>query len=110
MAGRPNREFTEEQTQEIIKLALAGCQTNTIASITGIPEKTLRSNFAELMTQKRAERKYNLRSAQTKAAKKGSATMLMFLGKNELEQNDKHDLAVEGSVTVNIVDYAKAAP
>ncbi len=91
MAGRPRREFTEEQEKEILDLAYTGCKTNTIASITGISETTLTSNFRELMTQKRAERKRDLRKAQNRLCSEGDKTMLIFIGKNDLEQSDKRE-------------------
>ena len=86
--------FTDEQKQEIERLALNGCQNNTIANITGIALTTLKRRFGKLMTKKRCERKFNLRENQTRLAKAFPA-MAIFLGKNELGQVDKQVITDE---------------
>jgi len=96
--GKPKRIFTNTQIAKMKSLALSGCQNNTIATIMDIPKTTLVSNFGQLLTKKRCERKYNLRKQQDKAAKKGNPALLIFLGKNELGQADKQDIAMSGEV------------
>lgn len=81
-------KFTDKQIQHITSLALDGCQNNTIANITGIALTTLKRRFSKLLTKKRCERKHNLRHNQTELAKT-NPTMAIFLGKNELNQQDK---------------------
>jgi hypothetical protein len=90
--GKPKRVFTDAQIKKMKKLALNGCQNNTIASIMGIPVQTIVDNFREVLTKKRAERKNDLRTHQNTAAKKGNPALLIFLGKNELDQADKQDI------------------
>ena len=80
---------------EVIKYALAGCYDKTIARLTGIPETTLKRRCGDLISKKRAERKYNIRAAQDKAIKAGNPAMLIFLGKNELNQVDKQVITDE---------------
>ncbi len=93
--------------KEVIKYALAGCYTKTISRLTGIPEETLRRRCGDLISKKRAERKYNLRVQQNDAAKKGNPALLIFLGKNELNQADKQELSGPGggAIPVSIVDF-----
>ena len=87
--GRPKREFTEAQIRKMKQLALAGCQNNTIATIMDIPIETLTRRFGKLLTKKRCERKLKLRKQQHAAADKGNPALLIFLGKNYLDQADK---------------------
>lgn len=104
--GRPLREFTDEQINQMQDYALAGCQNNTIATIMDIPIETLTRRFGKILTKKRAERKYNIRQAQSdKALISKDTGMLCFLGKNELGQTDKQEIAHSGNIGVEIVNY-----
>ena len=89
--GRPPHKFTNDQINRMSQLALSGCQNNTIATIMDINIDTLLLHFKKLLTQKRCERKYILRTQQNTAAKKGNPALLIFLGKNELDQVDKRE-------------------
>ena len=100
--GRPQTVFTEAQLNQMQQLALNGCMNNTIASIMDIPKSTLVDNCRQLLTKKRCERKNNLRKLQMTAAKKGNPALLIFLGKNELEQADKQE--VEHGVSDGLKD------
>jgi len=80
---------------EVIKYALAGCYDKTIARLTGIPESTLKRRCGALISKKRAERKYNIRKAQNDAIAQGNTALLIFLGKNELDQTDKQVITTE---------------
>lgn len=91
------REIDEK---EVAKYALAGCYDKTIARLTGIPETTLKRRCGDLISKKRAERKYNLRLAQNNAASSGNPALLIFLGKNELDQKDRKDINLGGSVNI----------
>lgn len=86
--------------KEVAKYALAGCYDKTIARLTGIPETTLKRRCGDLISKKRAERKYNLRIDQNKAARAGNPALLIFLGKNELDQKDTKDVNLGGSVNI----------
>lgn len=88
--GRPTVEYTAKQKQKIEECALMNCHTSTIATLTGIPETSLRRDFGEVIRLKRAEHKILLRKIQFSRAKNDkSPAMAMFLGKNVLEQDDK---------------------
>ena len=92
--ARPKRQFTDEDEQQMFKYALAGCQNGTIAKLMCIAPTTLIRRFGGLLTEKRAERKYNLRDKQTKLSENNPA-MAIFLGKNELGQVDKQTIINE---------------
>ena len=96
--ARGEDPYTPTQRNKMCRLALSGCQNLTIARIMGINEDTMLRHHKELLQQKRAERKYNLRKQQNLVAKKGNPAMNIFLGKNELGQADKQDIAMSGEV------------
>jgi hypothetical protein len=85
-AGRPRVILN---AKKIGKLAFAGCKNSEIAFILGCDDETLTNNYSRILDKKRAERKAKLRTAQTFKAMMGDTTMLIWLGKQELEQTDK---------------------
>ena len=105
--GKPKREFSDAQLREMKELAFAGCQTGTIASIMDISEDTLhsRKDIQGFLTKARAERKFNLLQHQNKAAGKGNPALLIFLGKNILDQTDKHEQILD--VKGTLADFLK---
>lgn len=106
MAGRPKKIFTAEQITQIEEMAFCGCKTETIASATGIKEDTLRRHYAPKMIQKRAEGKIALKKVQHERALAGDSTMLVWLGKNELEQTDKF----QADITTKILQVEGIKP
>lgn len=80
--------FTNEQVQEIERLALINCNANTIAEAVGVAVNTLKRKFGRKMRHWRAMYRANLRESQNNL-KETSADMCKFLGKNELGQTDK---------------------
>ena len=104
--GRPPIEFTDEQVEEITELARQGCQTRTIASITGIQHDTLKRHFATLLKKQRALHKQDIRKAQLNLLHEGNATMAIWLGKQQLDQTDKQ--VVEQNTNLKL--YGKEAP
>lgn len=101
-AGKPKRVFTEAEISTMEDLAFTGCQNGTIANYMDIPATTIndRPDIRKKLTKKRAERKYSLRGAQTtKATIAKDTAMLIFLGKNELGQADRHDMGLKADIT-----------
>ena len=101
--GRPKKTYTKEQVKKIEECAFHGCQTETIATLTGIPASTLRDNFRGFLAKKRAERKLELRKAQDRQAQVGNSAILIFLGKNELEQSDTKDQNINAQIEIKPV-------
>jgi len=106
--GKPKIKYTQEQRDYIADCAFHGCQTGTIATLTGIPDESLRRNFGELLVKKRAERKLYLRKSQDKEASKGNSALLIFLGKNELEQADRKEHDITGNITFVTQNYGSS--
>lgn len=106
--GRPKTKFTKEQIEKIEECAFHGCQTRTIATLVEIPQDTLKRHFASLLAKKRAERKLELRKAQDNEVSKGNSALLIFLGKNELEQTDKKEHELTGIFTFIRQNYGSS--
>jgi hexokinase len=84
--GRPPKELDEKL---ILDLARIMCTYAEIASIVGCDVDTLTNRFSDLIKQGYIEGKSSLRRAQFKAAMSGSVPMLIWLGKQILNQHEK---------------------
>ena len=73
---------------DVYKLAAMGCSDREISRWFDVNEDTLRNNFSEIIAKGREELKHSLRRAQIKLALGGNATMLIWLGKNILGQQE----------------------
>jgi len=89
--GRPPKTFTAAQKKKIATLAFAGMKNNCIATFMDIDQATFETHFKKLCTKKRSERKLWLLELQNKKAKTKDTTMLIWLGKNVLDQTDKQE-------------------
>jgi hypothetical protein len=74
--------------EEIEKLAKYWCSWEEMSDFFGVPANTLKYNFSDLVAKGRSETKQALRRAQIKLALGGNATMLIWLGKNILGQQE----------------------
>jgi len=73
---------------EVEALARLHCTYREMADFFQVNEETLKYNFMDLITKARSETKQALRKAQIKLALSGNATMLIWLGKNILDQSE----------------------
>jgi len=74
--------------EEVYKLSKLWCSYTEIAEYFGTNIETLRYNFMEELTKGRLETKQALRRQQIKVALSGNVPMLIWLGKNILDQSD----------------------
>lgn len=116
MAGRPKRQFNEEEVSLITEYALNNCHLDTIALALGIAKTTLVRHYGTIISKKRAEGRVRLRAYQANLAKNNPA-MAIFLGKNELNQTDRQEVYQSGqglTITVGGIvgdkDKAVAGP
>ena len=101
-AGRPRIEFTDKVWLQAEKMAGIHCTGEEIANVIGVSYDTLEKrvreagwdNFTEWYKRHSAPGKMSLRRMQFDAAKKGNATMLIWLGKQYLGQIDNHESTV----------------
>jgi hypothetical protein len=73
---------------DVYKLAAMGSSTMEIARWFNIPEQTIRYNFSDVIANGREDLKQALRQAQIKLALSGNATLLIWLGKQILGQQE----------------------
>ena len=76
-------------TKQLQKLAKLGCTNKEMADFFGCSADLLEKSYSEYLTKGRAEQKMRLRQLQWKSAEKGNVSMLIFLGKNILGQQDR---------------------
>jgi hypothetical protein len=108
--GRPRKEIS---LTELDKLCVLQCLEVEIAGFFDMTVDTLETRvkemtgmgFSEYFAQKRGTGKIALRRRQMQAALKGDRTMLVWLGKQYLDQAEKQETKhkVEGSLTINFV-------
>lgn len=108
MAGRPKRQFSDEEIQQIEQYALDGCYAETIARALGIAVNTLKRNFGRKMRRLRALGKLQLKHHQREQAKNNSQ-MAIWLGKQDLGQVDKQEIKQTGQIVQPQTEAEKAA-
>jgi len=90
--GRPEVEVDESVVEE---LAAIFCTLKEIAAVVGCSIDTLERRFAVIIAKGRERGKTTLRRTQWQAAVKGNVVMLIWLGKQYLDQQDKTQLTLE---------------
>lgn len=83
---RPEIEVDPEM---VIKLASFGCTTKDIGDVLGCSDQTLNRRFREELVEGRAKLRNRLRMKQVEVAMSGNVSMLIWLGKQLLDQTDK---------------------
>jgi len=88
LAKKTGRKLLDIPIDEVEKLASYGCKNTEIADFFNCSVDTITNRFSDILRKGRAELKKTLRKAQIDYALKGNATLLIWLGKNELGQSD----------------------
>lgn len=83
--GRNKTVIPEEQVMELAKLH---CTNQEMADFFEVKLQTFMDNFRDIITKGRLLTKQRLRKAQLDLALKGDRTMLIWLGRNILMQNE----------------------
>ena len=83
--GRPKLELDEEQ---IGRLASIHCSVDEIALIMGCGRDTIYRNYMDVVESGRAKGRMGLRRRQWEVANEGNPTLLIWLGKQWLDQSD----------------------
>ena len=73
---------------EVYKLASLGCSVTEMSEWFQVSQSTLKYNFGDYIKKGKEDIKNKLRDAQMKLALSGNATMLIWLGKNMLGQEE----------------------
>lgn len=75
-------------------LSEIGCTDTEIATLVGCSVDTINRRFAEILSKGRKTMRMKLRRAQIREAEKGNVTMLIWLGKQYLDQADKSEATI----------------
>ena len=77
--------------EEVEKLAAIGATNTEIAAFFGCSKDLIGKSYSTFVTKGRESGKIRLRQWQMKAAQNGSVPMLIWLGKNMLDQSDNQN-------------------
>lgn len=107
--ARPKKEINSVLVE---KLAKVGCSNESIAIQCGCSVDTLTRRFAELLSKSREEMKTSLRIWQLETARKGNATMQIWLGKQLLGQKENTMMDDEGisEIEIKVTKHVKDSP
>ncbi len=102
--GRPQVEIDPLMVE---KLAMLQCSTKEIASRCGCSVDTIDRRFADIIQKGKDLGRANLRQKQYELAMSGNVTMLIWLGKQYLDQKDKQEFATDEKqgFHITIKDY-----
>lgn len=97
--GRPRKELSDQDFDRLVAMIRIQCTQDEICGVFGMTAETLNTrleergegSFSTLYKKHGDEGKASLRRMQWKAAEAGNPTMLVWLGKNMLDQTDKID-------------------
>jgi len=85
------------------RLASLHCTIEEIAAVVGCSRDTLERRFRAQIHEGKERGKVSLRRKQWKLAMSGNATMLIWLGKQLLEQSDKIENKNSGETVVRTI-------
>lgn len=83
--GRKRKDIDVE---DVLRLARIGCTTEEMGKFFGVDGSQIRRRWPGLLDQARAASKARLRQAQFDLAINGDKTMLIWLGKQYLQQSE----------------------
>lgn len=102
--GRPKADI---DPRKVFELAKIGCSVEEIGTVLGCSAMTLHRRFQRELDLGRDDMRTSLRRWQYMKAKEGSVPMLIWLGKQYLEQREKADTTVrEEVVTIERIEAA----
>jgi len=103
---RSPKRISAKMLHEIDAMAEAQCKDACIAEALGFEVTTFKVQFSQRCRQKRAQGKQKLYQRQYEKGLAGDVTMLIWLGKQHLEQADKRE--INGNVNITLNDAAVA--
>lgn len=106
--ARPKIEIDPKMVE---LLAQRGCKTEEIAGHFKCSTDTIQRRFAAELAKGRADLRLSLRQWQLESAKRGNVAMLIWLGKQMLDQRDKasHELSGPDGKPIETQDKSQEA-
>ena len=92
--------------EKVKMLASFGCSYIEIGKYFGCSEGVIRRRYRTEYEQGREEMKLTLRQLQWKHAQNGNTALLIFLGKNFLQQTDKNQVDMTGNLETVLKEVA----
>lgn len=89
--ARPLKEIDLDQVK---RLAAIQCSYAEMAAVLGCNESTLTRRFAQAIKEGREQGRMSLKRKQYEVAMGGNVTMLIWLGKQHLEQVEKKEVLI----------------
>lgn len=83
--GRPRKEIDAEQVRQ---LAAINCSLDEMSAVLKVSVDTLSRNYADVIKEGRSTGRMSLKRKQYEIAMKGNVGMLIWLGKQLLEQRE----------------------
>lgn len=114
--GRPRKELSDSDFKKLVAMIRIQCTRDEICDVLGMSESTLDRRIKErkegcfeaLYKKHQGEGRASLRRAQWKnATENDNATMQIWLGKQMLDQRDKHEIdntSSDGSMRPNVIE------
>jgi len=107
MVKKPGPKLLDIDPKKVEALASYGCTNTEIASFFGCDKSTITKRFSINVTKGKESGKIRLRQKQFETAMKGNVAMLIWLGKQTLEQSDKQDIEhsgkIDGKLTIEVI-------
>lgn len=110
LPGQTGRKLLDIDEEEVRRMADAGCNDTEIADFFGCAHSTIARRFAQILVKSRVTIKQSLRRKQLEMALDGDKTMLIWLGKQMLEQRDSPAVAIQNNITSSGSAVADATP
>lgn len=111
--GRPRAEAKISPERAIEIMAEFGADDDEIAAQCGMSGETLRKHYSPELARGRAQLRMALRRKQVELALDGNVQLLIWLGKQFLQQRDQISQELSGTnqrpIAIEIYDYASAA-
>ena len=114
--GRPRKELSDSDFKKLVAMIRIQCTRDEICDVLGMAESTLDRRIKErkegcfeaLYKKHQGEGRASLRRAQWKnATENDNATMQIWLGKQMLDQRDKHEIdntSSDGSMRPSVIE------
>jgi len=97
--ARPKLDIDPKKVEA---LASYGCLNTEIASFFGCEKSTITKRFSTQVRKGKDSGKIRLRQKQFETAMNGNVAMLIWLGKQMLDQRDKQDLEASGDIGITL--------
>ena len=104
------RPFKDIDEQQLETLAALGLSNGEIAAVLDCSPDTIERNFKETLRWGREKRNASLRRKQYEVALSGNPTLLIWLGKQYLEQSDKQEIAGKDGGPIQLVSSIPRPP